>query len=123
MKRTVIVGGPRTGKTTLAETLGAPVIHTDTHITVGNFSAQSDAAVRHFDIPGDWTLEGVTAVRALRKWLESHPEGKPCDTVIHLARPHVSLTGGQATLGKGCETVWREIELELRKRGVSIDRR
>lgn len=118
--KTVIVGGPKTGKTTKAAQLGGTVIHTDDERSLNNFSAQSASAMRHFDTPGAWTLEGVTAVRALRKWLATHPTGKPCDTVIHLKTPKTAQTLGQAHLAQGCETIWQEIAPELKKRGVAI---
>lgn len=118
--RTVIVGGPRTGKTTRALVEGGRVIHTDADLGLNDFSAQSAAAAKHLGLPGDWTLEGVTAVRALRKWMATNP-GKPCDRVVRLTSPHVLLTPGQASLAKGCDTVFREIEPELRRRGVSVE--
>lgn len=66
-------------------------------------------------------VEGVAAVRALRKWLAAHPEGKPCDRVLWFGEPRVALTPGQAALAKGCRTVWAEVEPELRRRGVEIE--
>lgn len=121
MSRTVIIGGPRTGKTTMAEGMGGDVIHTDIFALGGaDFSTQSEAAASLLGRDGDWTMEGVTAVRALRKWMETHPE-KPCDRVVRLTVPHERLTLGQTSLAKGCDTVFREIEPELRRRGVEIE--
>lgn len=121
--RTVIIGGPRTGKTTRAtkEADGGTIIATDSFMGAGGFSDQSEKAAEQLGIGGDWTMEGVTAVRALRKWLKAHPTGKPCDRVIRLSRAVVSQTDGQARLGKGCDTVYLEIESELRRRGVAIE--
>jgi len=122
MSRVVIVGGPKTGKTTMAVGLCAPVtIHTDHDMAAGDFSAQSAAVAQQLDRQTPYVMEGVTAVRALRKWMQAHPEGKPCDTVVRLTRPHTALTPGQASLAKGCDTVFREIEPELRRRGVVIE--
>lgn len=119
--RTVICGGPRTGKTTLAASLPGPIKHTDDLILDHDWSAASEAASSWFDEPGPWLVEGVTAVRALRKWLAAHPgHDKPCDLVIWLYRQHELLTKGQATMAKGCLTVWREIEPELNKRLVRV---
>lgn len=120
MARTVIIGAPRAGKTTRALALGGEIVHTDDFAVRGDFSAQSEAAAAKLGGPGDWTMEGVTAVRALRKWMQAHP-GKPCDQVVRLTEPHEPLTPGQASLAKGCDTVFREIEPELRKRGVVIE--
>lgn len=121
--RTVIVGGPRTGKTTraLAEADGAAVIHTDHEILARDFAAQSEAVAHLLDQQSSFVMEGVTAVRALRKCMRAHPDKKPCDRVIRLTEPHQPLTPGQASLAKGCDTVWREIEPELRRRGVVIE--
>ena len=118
---TVIVGGPKTGKTTRAIAGGGRIIHTDAFTSAGDFSAQSAQAAEHLGQPGEWTMEGVTAVRALRKWLQAHPEGKPCDRVVCLTNPRAPLTAGQQSLAKGCDTVWQSIAPELRRRGVVIE--
>ena len=119
--RTVIIGGPRTGKTTRAGAEGGEVLHTDSLAAGRDWSAQSTAAVHALGASASGTMEGVTAVRALRKWLAAHPEGKPCERVVRLTQAHQPLTPGQASLAKGCDTVFREIEPELRRRGVRIE--
>src|SRR6266550_2238300 len=119
--RTVIVGGPKTGKTTRAIAEGGDILHTDDLAAGRDWSAQSLAAMARLGQDGSWTMEGVTAVRALRKWLAAHPDGKPCDRVVRLTEAHQSLTPGQASLAKGCDTVFREIESNLRQRGVLIE--
>jgi adenylate kinase family enzyme len=120
MARTVIVGGPRTGKTTLANHLAADALHTDDTIGAG-WDGAVERVAGWMDRPGA-TIEGVQTVRGLRKWLEDHPRGKPCEEVIHLTAPKVARTRGQAIMAKGCETVFKEIEPELRRRGVTIRR-
>ena len=115
-ERLCIVGGPKVGKTTLA---GPEAKHTDDLIPLG-WSKDSEAAAKWFDEPGNWTVEGVAVVRALRKWLEANPKGKPCDRVLYLNKPHVNLTPGQAAMTKGHKTVWDEVKPELLKRGVKI---
>jgi adenylate kinase family enzyme len=119
MPRTVIVGGPRTGKTTLAKKLGRKTLSSDDVRHLG-WSEASEHIATHMGRGNDGVIEGVATARALRKWLASHPEGKPCDEVIHLKTPHVECSKGQAAMGKGCETVFAEIEPELRRRGVVI---
>lgn len=148
MTRICIAGGPRTGKTTLAGKIAAdivtmecdscgwpaaehgcatpilgrviaPVRHTDDLIHLG-WSEASAAAALWFDEPGPWIVEGVAVPRALRKWLASHPAGKPCDVVYWLEDPHEELTPGQAAMTKGCATVWEEVADELHARGVEI---
>ena len=71
--RIAITGGPQTGKTTLAATLGAPVIHGDDFIELG-WSQSSQALAHAMRTPGPWVAEGVQVPRALRKMLEARPD-------------------------------------------------
>lgn len=131
MTRIVILGGPKTGKTTLASQMylhdgrsyheRPKVRHTDDLIHLG-WSEASAAAALWIDEPGPWIIEGVAMARALRKWREAHPgERPPVDRVIRLTEPHVALTPGQATMAKGEETVWQEIAGWLLGEGVMMD--
>lgn len=123
MNRIVIAGVPKAGKTTLA--LGGQypgrVLHTDALIRPKAWSEVSAEAAAWFNEPGPWVIEGVAAVRALRKWLAWHPTGRPCDRVLWLGSPRIELECGQATLAKGCWTVWRGIRDEVRARGVIVE--
>lgn len=123
-ERIVIAGGPRTGKTTrsteLAAQLGCTAHHTDDTIGAG-WSDASAAAADWFDRAAPWIVEGVTAVRALRKWMAAN-EGRPCDRVIWLVEPFVELSRHQAAMAKGCSTIWDDVEAELVGRGVVIER-
>ena len=126
-ERLVIAGGPRTGKTTLAascaEYAGVDPRCTDPLMDLG-WSEASAAVATWFDAEGPWIVEGVSTVRALRKWLAAHPEGKPCDRVILLREVVVDpaeLKPGHRSMAKGVETVWSEIVGELRARGVEIE--
>ena len=117
--RLVICGGPKTGKTTLG---GPDALHTDDLIATHGWSQDSQhIADDWLERPGPWTIEGVTAVRGLRKWLRANPEGKPCDKALLLTVPHVELTPKQASMAKGIATVWDEIATDLRSRGVIVD--
>lgn len=123
--RTVVLGGPGTGKTTTADaagrSTGTPVLHTDDLIPGRTWSAVSDVVAGWLDRAGPWIIEGVAAVRALRKWLDANPDGAPCDRVLYLARPPFRPPSrGQASMAAGIETIWREIEPELRARGVEV---
>lgn len=123
-ERIVIAGGPRTGKTTLALELaaahGITARHTDELVGTHDWSSASAEVATWFDAPGPWIVEGVAAARALRKWLASHPEGKPADLVRLLNKPREPLAKGQHAMAKGCATVWNEIAAELLVRGVRI---
>jgi len=124
--RIVIGGLPRAGKTTLADRVAKDMaitpLRTDSFIGKLSWSDASEAATTWFDAPGPWIVEGVAAVRALRKWLRMHPEGKPCDVLIWNEVPFVTLSLGQATMAKGCQTVLREIHGMLDGRGVKLIR-
>jgi adenylate kinase family enzyme len=120
--RRVIIGGPRTGKTTLARRLSERPLHTDDHMRMG-WSESSQYVADRLNDPTVECVEGVTAVRALRKWLKANPEGKPCDEVIHLTEPKEGRTEGQDRMAKATDTIFREIRPELERRGVRIDER
>ena len=119
-ERVVIAGVPRAGKTTLARQMTDDVRSTDDLISLG-WSEASAAAAAWFNEPGPWVVEGMAAPRALRKWLEAHPTGRPCDRVIWLAHTREKHSPGQQAMGKGASTVMREIAGELRRRGVIVE--
>jgi hypothetical protein len=124
--RILIIGGPRTGKTTLADALaqamGAPVSHAD-DVKRATWSDVSEALSGWLGraLPGPWLCEGVALPRALRKWLRAHSApATPADVIYWLSKPVVQRTPGQETMAKGVETVWREVEPELIRRGVEV---
>ena len=109
--RVVLAGGPRTGKSTLAETIGAlfggTVYATDALIESHDWSAASAECARWMSAtPGPWIVEGVAAVRALRKWLDANRTGMPCELVIWMSTSVVTRTPGQESMAKGCATIW-----------------
>lgn len=120
--RVVIAGFPKSGKTMFALKLGmgqeySPVT-TDSFMELP-WSDQSDEVAKLFDQPR-FIVEGMSAPRALRKWLRKNPEGKPCDRVYWLDTTHQPLDKGQERMGKGAKTVLEEIADELERRGVEI---
>jgi hypothetical protein len=123
--RVAIVGGSRTGKSTLAHRIGVDcavqVRNTDDLIRDHDWSAVSLEVSRWLDEPGEWIIEGAAVVRALRKWMRLHPGGSLDGLLVVYLDHHVtSVTRGQATLSKGVRAIWREIEDELRARGARI---
>lgn len=139
MTRICITGGPRTGKTTLADQMqvaaldawvkhhgpivdleGPVCLRSDDVIALG-WSEASLRVSEWLDGPGPWIIEGVAVCRALRKWREAHPgEPPPVDRVIRLTTPHVALAKGQAAMANGEEAVWHEIVKWLLDGGVAI---
>lgn len=122
--RIAIIGSPRAGKTTLALVLGRmtgwPILHTDDLITLG-WSAVSDEVARVLGIVPDIIAEGVAVVRGLRKSLAAAPDA-PVELCFVLERPRVLLSTGQRAMQRGCATVLQEIEPELVRRGVHLER-
>lgn len=122
--RLVIVGGPRSGKTTIADSLlpsGTKVRHTDDLMMTHDWSAASQhVADKWFTEPGPWVIEGVATARALRKWLASNPAGRPCDFVLLLDGAWLELTRGQEVMRKGAFTVWKQIDNDVRVRGIPV---
>lgn len=124
-RQIVIVGGPHTGKTTLAGRLKdelqiANVMHsTDDLIGLG-WSEASTAAAKWFDQSGDWIIEGVSTARALRKWLAANPTQTLNAEILVLNEAFTPLLRGQESMTTGVHTVFREIEPELQRRGARI---
>jgi predicted ATPase len=122
MSRTVIIGGPSTGKTTLGREMDPECYSTDE--AMGRpWSAQSDALAERM-LQGGWTtIEGTAAARGLRKALRADPQAKPCDRVIYLSKSRQPLGTGQRRMASAIRTIFREIEPELRRRGVKVEER
>jgi hypothetical protein len=139
MKRIVIVGGPRCGKSQLSKALrarGYPTFCGDPHDKVkepepgvtylaegmGMDSASSRYIVDHWlPMPGPWVLEGHIMARVLRKWLDDNgvqpaynvADEWPCDRIVVFPEQHpdAEITSKQVALHKGViGKTWREIE-------------
>lgn len=120
IERICIIGGPRTGKTTLASTLDN-VLHTDDLIGQFDWSGVSEfVASDWLARSGPWVIEGVAVVRALRKWLSANAAGMPCERVFVLSEPLEELSKGQAAMSKGHEKIWQEVRPLLLARGVAV---
>lgn len=147
--RILITGGPRAGKTSLANHLGQggtwdidnghepgigpplraeSVRHTDDlieklkHLGKEAWLVVSAEVVKWMDDPGPWIIEGVAASRALRKWREANPGKRPpVDRVIYCRVPFAPLTKGQDTMAKGVRTVLDELEPWLLEHGITTE--
>lgn len=121
--RVAIAGGPRVGKSTLAQQLtqafNAIQIFEGDSTKEMEWSAASAKVSTWFDRPDSWIIEGVVVGRALRKWLDARTE-RPCDVAVFLDEPFVTLSKGQETMRKGCVTVWQGIRAKLIARGVEV---
>lgn len=125
-KRVIVIGGPMAGKSTFAQKSGLPHYCTDkasqsrdryqatTYMPEQlDWSDQSDFIVSQwFSKPGPWVIEGVAAVRALRKWAAKYPNVLPCDEIIVLNSKQ-SLTEGQLSMAKGVISIWSEISINF----------
>jgi hypothetical protein len=133
--RTIIVGGPRTGKSWLAAKLanagpnGVRVYCGDPLSKVKDpepgvnylpewlpFAGDDGAAAwvvnNWFMLPGPWICEGHVMARAIRRWLEYAVTSAPvADRIIVLRnqRPGCNPTKGQVAMHKGVLKVWDEI--------------
>lgn len=121
--RILIAGLPKTGKTTLALRLGnslsIPVRHADELNKTHAWSAQSLEVAAWMGVRSPWIIEGVTVVRAIRKWMNSSRD-KPADVIYWGSEPYLPLDDNQRRLGAGCATIWSGLLTELGKRNVEI---
>lgn len=122
-ERLLIIGDPKTGKTTLARTISDGFRSTDSVMQTG-WSRASEIVATWFDDPGPWTIEGVAGARALRKWHARHPdEPPPVDKVLRLTRTYEATSPGQDAMSRGIDTVFAEIKDWLEANGVEIETR
>lgn len=130
-KTTIIVGGPRTGKSSLArlirQRLHIPTYCGDPESAVKEtergvwylpeglgFGSEATQYIIDFwlDDPADKVLEGHNMARVIRKWIEQNDAAKrPWDRVIVFSTQHEPAVTmkGQRSLHTGTMSVWREI--------------
>ncbi len=121
--RVVIAGGPRSGKSTLAQNIsrgGRIRVRGTDELLALDWHDSSLVASSWFEYPGPWICEGVAMPRALRKWLARNPNEAPADLIVWANEAASPRVPGQESMAKGCATVWREILPELERRGVRV---
>lgn len=125
----LIIGPPRSGKSTYARRLreeGIPTFCTDpqphvkepepdvTYAPALDWSACSQYVADHWiDRPGPWCIEGVGSVRALRKFLVRPNADKALHDVAVIVferqLPEHVTKPGQSIMAKSVATVWSQI--------------
>jgi dephospho-CoA kinase len=101
LPRVAIVGGPRTGKTTLSgRVTDREVLHTDTFRELPQ-DQQSSAVIAALAGRDRFVVEGVLAARALRKGLE-------VDVVIYCETERAEVSNRQRGMAKAVRTVMRD---------------
>lgn len=130
--RIILVGGPRTGKSTIARTYrerGVPTFCGDPRSKAKEIEdgvvylpeglawteGSQYVADNWFTKAGPWICEGQIMARALRKWIRSHPKTMPADRIIVITNHHpdAALLPGQRAMHKSVMTVWHEIRRKL----------
>lgn len=122
--KVVIIGAPRTGKSTLFRKLS---LHFDCAVGTDDFmclewSAVPDAVIGVLEKHEDWILEGVNAARVLRRWLRDRKDMPKIDVVYYLTKPMAQQTNAHRAMSKSIATVWKQIAPKLVVDGTRIVR-
>lgn len=114
----LIIGYPRSGKTTMArerehnltltEGYKASFTSTDDLIKQYEWTAFSDKVADLLDQPGPWIIEGCSAVRGLRKYLKAGK--KPDFKIVWLDKPYIPLVGKQVGFAASLSSIWKECQ-------------
>ena len=138
MARIVVIGGPRTGKTTyatkLARQLGVHLastgkrteaegglVSTDNYIGRGTWGEVPDHIIKDLRQRESFVLEGTQAARVLRRWLTQNPDEPRIDKVLVFNRAWVPRNPHQESMAKGVKTVFRDLEPLLKMAGVTVE--
>ena len=103
--KVLVVGPPRTGKSTaadfIAHALNLPLYHSDVYKELP-WDEQKQVVGKLIRSLSGFVFEGCTVSRALNMFRETNPSFKPCDTVFYLTKylvPRNDLTPGQLSMG------------------------
>ena len=129
----IIVGPPRSGKSTYARMLrtsGIPTFCTDPYSKVKEPEYGVTYLPEHLDwhegsqfvadhwmnMPGTFCIEGAGAVRAIRKFLDGNkwPEDMVCIRFVQQYKNAVTKPG-QVQMGKSINTIWDEVKDKIPK--------
>jgi len=128
----IIIGPPRSGKSTRARSLrgqGVPTFCTDPKSLVkepekdviylpeglGWSKGSQYICDWWFTLSGDWCVEGIATVRALRKYiLKFNDLPKDCH-IVRLTEQYGDLLEGQRRMKKSIQNIWNEIEPAVRE--------
>jgi hypothetical protein len=123
----IVIGPPKSGKSSYAKVLrnlhGVPTYCTDPLYTVKDpepdvtyapdldWSDCSEYVARNWlSLPGPWCIEGVGAVRALRKYLTMNKPETLKGVRVRLLRPPADSDYKYSCMAKSITTIWRQIE-------------
>lgn len=123
--RIVIAGAPRCGKSTLLRELALDfpcAVSTDDFIHHTPWEEVPNACIRVLEKYDSWALEGVNAVRVLRRWIRDLGTCPLIDKVYYLTKPMAPRKPAHESMAKGIHKQWREVEPWLLKMGVEIVR-
>lgn len=119
--RRVIVGVPRSGKTSEAKAHGGDAVHSDDFYRDGLTKSQQSAAAANALRDKPELAEGVMMLYGLRRALNEDKRFKPADVVTFLGTPKVPLSPGQEKMAGEIRRAWPDIKAELVKRGVTVE--
>lgn len=117
-RKVLIIGGPKTGKTTHARSYGLPVMNTDHLANTMAWGEDSAEVAKWLEKDESCVIEGTAVVRGLRKWMALHPnQSLDGIEVVNLTRAHQPQSDGQARMDKGVQTIWGQIRADVVRRG------
>lgn len=112
----VITGYSNPGQLVMAQRFctqfpGHRLVHADRVDPGVSFTAVAGVVAQVFDDPDEWVVVGSMATRAIRYWLEQHPDEQFPAEVVWIGKP----PGEELTsFDKGIGTVWDEVLPRLR---------